>query len=652
MLCFEVSVASIKKSNLRESPGIVTLITREEIANSGARDLIDILRLTPGLDFGGGSVGSVGLGVRGLQATEGKFLLLIDDQVVNDPLYGNVTMVNRFNADQIERIEIIRGPGSAKYGGYAGLAVIKIITRGSGLDGISVGYLHGMMNDEANALNNLTLSMGKKFKDIDVSLTLSGKQGDVASTQNFVDYMGASRSMTDDSDFTFADINFSLTRKGLDFRFIYSRYEYDNITNLGYVGLNGNCTLTRSFQYYLGGLTYDFQINDHLTITPEIHFSHHRPYRLESAFGDSSVVPNGIVRDISSIRWRGGISALCEFTENIDALLGAELFQLEGKAHTYYQPFAFQSGDLSDSYFDGKDHINMDDKAVFAQIDLYNPYANLTLGARYDDHSRVGSAFVPRIALTKIMDKFHAKILFSEAFRLPDIENINLGVETDAEGNILVDPETGAVARGDLKPERMRFIELEAGYQLSNTMFFTFNLFDGEIEDPVIYRLKNGYDTYSNFGEIGSRGIEGEFRIKNNRGYANLNYSYYEINENTVSIYEVEDDDQTLLAFPRHTITLNSSIKVAAGLRVNPSLYFVSERHDASGRFGVNQKLDATVLANLFVNYTVQKGLTIGMGVYDIFNEKYHYITPENSDHAPMPGSSREIILKLDYILN
>src|SRR4051812_26936833 len=59
----KVSVSSKKELTTRETPGIISLITSEEIKNSGARDLIDVLRLVPGLDFGTDVEFAVGLAV-------------------------------------------------------------------------------------------------------------------------------------------------------------------------------------------------------------------------------------------------------------------------------------------------------------------------------------------------------------------------------------------------------------------------------------------------------------------------------------------------------------------------------------------------------------------------------------------------------------
>ncbi|MDP2877492.1 MAG: TonB-dependent receptor plug domain-containing protein, partial [Holophaga sp.] len=133
-----VTVASQKAMTTRESPGIISLVTREEILTSGARDLLDVLRLVPGFDFASDIQGVVGPAVRGLWGFEGKVLLLVDGQELNETRYGTVQFGNHVPVDQIRQIEIIRGPGSAIYGGFAELAVINVVTRsGSDLNGVS-----------------------------------------------------------------------------------------------------------------------------------------------------------------------------------------------------------------------------------------------------------------------------------------------------------------------------------------------------------------------------------------------------------------------------------------------------------------------------------------------------------------------------------
>src|SRR5688500_12320505 len=77
LMSIPVSVASKSELTVRESPGIISVITEQEIKNSGARDLIDVLSLIPGVQFGGDVQGVAGMGIRGNWAYEGKVLVLL-----------------------------------------------------------------------------------------------------------------------------------------------------------------------------------------------------------------------------------------------------------------------------------------------------------------------------------------------------------------------------------------------------------------------------------------------------------------------------------------------------------------------------------------------------------------------------------------------
>ena len=123
-----IDVASRKESTAREAPGVVTVITRDQIQKSGARDLIDILRLVPGFDVGFDTNGAYGVAIRGIWANEGKVLVLMDGVPLNDEMYGTFQYGHHIPVDIIERIEIMRGPGSVMYGESAELGVISIKT--------------------------------------------------------------------------------------------------------------------------------------------------------------------------------------------------------------------------------------------------------------------------------------------------------------------------------------------------------------------------------------------------------------------------------------------------------------------------------------------------------------------------------------------
>src|SRR6476646_1574189 len=157
LLKTDVDVATKVPQTFRETPGVITVLTREEIMDSGARDLEDVLLLVPGFSLGLDVEGITDVGVRGNWGHEGKVLLLIDGQQMNETLYSTNQLGNHYPVDQIERIEIIRGPGSAIYGGYAELAVINVVTRGA--DELKGGAVYGEGGFMSGATGHANISV-------------------------------------------------------------------------------------------------------------------------------------------------------------------------------------------------------------------------------------------------------------------------------------------------------------------------------------------------------------------------------------------------------------------------------------------------------------------------------------------------------------
>jgi outer membrane cobalamin receptor len=177
LLSTPVIAATRQSVPIRESAGIVTLLDRSDIQASGARDLVELLRMVPGLDFGSDTNGVVGIGVRGNWGHDGKVLLLVDGLDMVEPLYGTNPFGGHYPLGNVERIEVIRGPGSAVYGGFAELAVINVITRrGAKIDGLEGTLWLGRMAgaDPATRLGEFTY--GKAWGRQEVSLSFSRGQ--------------------------------------------------------------------------------------------------------------------------------------------------------------------------------------------------------------------------------------------------------------------------------------------------------------------------------------------------------------------------------------------------------------------------------------------------------------------------------------------
>jgi iron complex outermembrane receptor protein len=126
-----VESAARHKQEIGMSPSAVTVLTREDIETSGASTLPDLLRLVPGMDVIISSPMFSGLTSRLFWSNEGQhYLVLIDGRDVGVEAIGLVPWVAQpIFLEEVERIEIIRGPGSSLYGANAMSGVISITTR-------------------------------------------------------------------------------------------------------------------------------------------------------------------------------------------------------------------------------------------------------------------------------------------------------------------------------------------------------------------------------------------------------------------------------------------------------------------------------------------------------------------------------------------
>jgi len=129
----EVYSASKHLQSVREAPAFVTIVTAEEIRNYGYRTLADIIRAVPGFYVTYNRNYSF-LGTQGFSRPgdyNSRILLLVDGHRMNDVIYEYAMIGPELplDVDLIERVEVIRGPGSSLYGTSAFFGVVNIVTR-------------------------------------------------------------------------------------------------------------------------------------------------------------------------------------------------------------------------------------------------------------------------------------------------------------------------------------------------------------------------------------------------------------------------------------------------------------------------------------------------------------------------------------------
>ncbi|MGE0704682.1 MAG: TonB-dependent receptor plug domain-containing protein [Vicinamibacterales bacterium] len=129
----EVTTVSKQPEEIWRLPAAIAVLTQDDIRRSGATSLPELLRLVAGVQVSRQDSNHWAIGVRGLTSAFSKSLLvLIDGRSVYTPLFSGVFwQVQDTLLEDIERIEVIRGPGGTIWGANAVNGVINIITRHS-----------------------------------------------------------------------------------------------------------------------------------------------------------------------------------------------------------------------------------------------------------------------------------------------------------------------------------------------------------------------------------------------------------------------------------------------------------------------------------------------------------------------------------------
>jgi outer membrane receptor for ferrienterochelin and colicin len=606
------NVASGKALSTRETPGILSVITSDEILKSGARDITDVLRLVPGFEIMEDIQFVTGVGFRGSWANEGKVLFLIDGHQINELLYQTVPLLNNFQVDAIEKIEIIRGPGSAIYGGSAEYAVINIITKqAASLSGVAL-YGTGGFHKSATGRMNGGIMVAQKTEKFSWDLGAHRSTGIVSDYESFTDLVGNVPdpiNLAKETEANATNINFGLKAGGFSWRGMFVGYE----TN--------DPIFATTYSNYSIDLKYDWKVNDKLTVTPSVAYYSQIPWSYDTIATGELFYKSRVERINTRLTFNQAFGRKTSIT------YGGLFFK--DKATSDFDPENFEGG-----------KFEMHNYAFFAQGLYKHRLFNFTAGVRYERNSRAGGAFVPRLAFTKKVENFHFKALYSQAFRTPAIENINAQLDK-------------------LVPEKSQVAELELGYQFTPDMLLSLNVFDISTRNVIIYAYDaatNG-ESYSNFDKTGSRGIEAIYSIQQKKWSAKLSYSLATSKKTDAITFVPPQTKSQYLGFSKHIFTLNTSFDLTRKLSLSPTVIAAGKRYayteiDVNGE-PVSNELPSYALVNCFLNYNnLVKGLNAGIGVYDLLNERPSIPQPYNGGTAAIPGRSREFVIKLSYQFN
>ena len=150
LMQLDVTTVSRGPEPIGRVPAAIHVITQDDIRRSGALSIPEVLRLAPGMQVARINAGTWAIGMRGFADRLARsMLVLIDGRAVYSPLFaGTYWETQDVLLEDVERIEVIRGPGGTLWGANAVNGVINIMSRpaadtqGLYLEGLTGTHIH------------------------------------------------------------------------------------------------------------------------------------------------------------------------------------------------------------------------------------------------------------------------------------------------------------------------------------------------------------------------------------------------------------------------------------------------------------------------------------------------------------------------------
>lgn len=556
LLQTKVLSVSRKSESVAEAPAAIFVITNEDIARSGVTTIPDALRLAPGVHVAQLDSNSWAVGIRGFNSgLSNKLLVLLDGRTIYNPVFGGVLWeAHDLVLEDIEQIEVIRGPGGTLWGANAVNGVISITTKHSrDTQGNLVSALYG--NEERGTLS---AHHGGTFNDGSYRLYAKGfKRDTLRSTEGrdaFDEWYGYRSGFRADWDDHFT-LQGNLYRTNTEQRRMnFSLVDPAILTDQNVI-YEGASLLARwtaeqddgsklSIQSYIDWTQRDEEVNfvDNRTI-----------YDLELQYNLRPLNRHEII------------------------LGGGYRFSADQKKESANVSFSPQS--RNDSLY----NIFMQDKIALLPEELF-----LTLGSKFEYNDYSGLEIQPNARLHWLADERQTLwASVSRAVRTPT------AIETDMTSTIATDPGAAPlpirmafVPNKDFKPEELTAYEIgyrnqiTPDFSLDTTAFY--NVYDNLQTITLLtpYVVNNGVDPLHIFFPVPFRndmrgrsfGFEAAASWELNPDLKiSANYSYLRLEVNAADSAQESAED----SYPSHQIGLRTSWNISDHWTLDGSAYYV-----------------------------------------------------------------------------
>lgn len=571
----EVLTATRLKQSPAAVPGSMTVLDNELIKASGARDISELLRLVPGMMVGAISGNQATVNYHGTNASEARRMqVLIDGRSVYRAGLATVDWSDIPVAmEDIERIEVFRGPNTVSYGANALMAVVNIITR-------SPANSHGTrfkVTRGQRGINDWYASQGTGWESGDLRLSLSGQEDDgfdsrldgsdyrdsrrlnrvslsvsqMLNEQQSIDWQLNAKEGTNQRPYTYKPVFYGVSQQGNN----------SDVVAKDYAGsLRWNLELNPQHSLYVQGSAqhWDRQqtwraCDAAISFSPELtrlwQINPNYAERLArgiKGFSDAGTPPPGspaeqaIAQQVLTQWSAGGKQTVCG---NIDQSARETRYDLELQDTLSLRDnlrlvsgmnYRYDRAD-SETYFNG----TLDDTTwrLFGQLEWRaSEHWLIQGGAMYEDTQLTGNSLTPRIAVNYLINPRHGlRAVYSEAIRSADMfeNNVNwsyrvTGLSAPVYGQNSAQYFVRTRGPGNLDQEHMRSRELGYnGYFSDQALNLDIKLFYDEISGMISEPLRNNQYIASNNNSARFSGTEGQLDWQLSRAdRLRLTYAY------------------------------------------------------------------------------------------------------------------------------
>jgi iron complex outermembrane receptor protein len=596
-----VEAAAKYDQSVHDAAASVTVITAEDIERHGYRTIDDVLRTVRSFyitnDRNYAYAGMRGFGRPG--DYNNRILLLVDGHAMNDDVYGAAplgTDLAGVDLHTVERIEIVRGPGSALYGANAMLATINVVTKTPkqmsplrlDLESGSNGYMKGGAALARVLANGVQLSVSGQASNIDGS-DLYYSQYDNPATNN-----GIAHDLDWDH---YYGVQGKMDAHEFKVQALWASRDKGVPTGAWGVDFNDPNAHTLDERGYLD-VQYEHAFGANRSLLARAYANR---YTYEGGYPTGGVD----IQDASDGRWFGlELRHLWDLSSNNRLVAG-----FEAQKHTRSDYRLWNDGVLQ---FDRD--VAFDLYSGYAQEELQpRTWLSLMLGVRLDDYSDYDASWSPRAALiVNPMPSSAFKLLYGEAFRVPTFYERYYG-----------DPATGYKTNNDLRPEQGNTYEAVWEQDIADGITGTASLFRNEFEGLIDIALDPSDSLFvnRNLTRAHAQGIELELR-----GNAGLVTGY-----TSYSHQEAKDANGAWLTnSPHHLAKAGVVVTVVSFLRCGIEAQYETGRLTVYGT-----ETDPFFLTNLNLTTTFHPfatQATASLLVKNLFDQPY--ATPGGFEHA------------------